>query len=192
MAIVSGRSIDDIIRILGDVPWWLAGSHGLEIRGGDGIIHHQLRSSGIERARAALHVFAGRDDRLIMEDKPLSVAIHYRLAPERRNEVLTAARMIAADTGLDLQPGKMVIELRPPGLDKGSAIRQFLKEPAMHHARPVFVGDDETDEHGFRAVAENGGFGVLVGPERATRAQYRLADVNAVRDWLGDVAEALA
>ena len=78
----------------------------------------------------------------------------------------------------------MVVELRTPGPNKGDAIADFLGDAPFAGARPVFVGDDLTDEGGFLAAAARGGFGVLVGPERRTRARWRLADVDAALAWL--------
>src|SRR3546814_4388736 len=88
---------------------------------------------------------------------------------------------LAARSGLEIQKGKMVVELRPGGADKGDAVRAFMAEPEFAGARPVFVGDDVTDEHAFEAVAEMGGAGILVGPPRRSAAGYRLNDVAADR-----------
>ena len=91
---------------------------------------------------------------------------------------------LAGRTGLVLQRGKMVAELRPPGTDKGAALRRLMAEPPFAGARPVFVGDDLTDEHAFEAAAALGGGGVLVGPPRPTAARWRLNGVGEVTCWL--------
>ena len=78
----------------------------------------------------------------------------------------------------------MVVELRPTGATKGDALRAFMTEPDFAGARPVFVGDDLTDEHAFEAAGELGGAGILVGPPRETAAAYRLDSVAAVDAWL--------
>jgi trehalose 6-phosphate phosphatase len=78
----------------------------------------------------------------------------------------------------------MVAELRTPGPDKGDALTAFMAQPPFAGSRPVFVGDDLTDEHGFAAAAAAGGYGVLVGPPRSTAARMRLENVEAVFDWL--------
>ena len=86
---------------------------------------------------------------------------------------------------------KMVAELRPTGLHKGTGIRRLRTRPPFAGRRPVFVGDDVTDEDGFEAVTASGGHGVLVGPDRQTGARYRLPSVPAVHAWLRDNLAAL-
>jgi trehalose 6-phosphate phosphatase len=95
---------------------------------------------------------------------------------------------LAQERGWSVQHGNMVVELRPHGATKGDALRAFMAEPEFSGARPVFVGDDLTDEHGFEAAAELRGAGVLVGPPRATAARYRLDCVAAVAEWLDSAA----
>ena len=95
---------------------------------------------------------------------------------------------LARTTGLSLQQGKMVIELRPAGADKGDAVRALMAEPDFAGARPLFVGDDLTDEDAFAAAASMGGSGILVGAGRESAARWRLPDVAAVIGWLGEAA----
>jgi trehalose 6-phosphate phosphatase len=96
---------------------------------------------------------------------------------------------LAEVAGLSLLEGKMVAELRPQGADKGAAIRAMMAEPPFAGARPLVMGDDVTDEDGFRAAAEMGGAGILVGPPRPTAAAWRLEDVAAATRWLERAAE---
>jgi len=77
-----------------------------------------------------------------------------------------------------------VVEFLTPGMDKGRAIRAFMVEPPFVDTVPVFLGDDLTDEDGFRVVGTFGGTGILVGPLRETFADYRLGNVAAVLHWL--------
>ena len=95
---------------------------------------------------------------------------------------------LARQRGLVVQHGNMVVELRPAGATKGDALRSFMTEPEFAGARPVFVGDDLTDEHGFDAAAGLGGDGVLVGRARETAARYRIESVSALAEWLGRTA----
>ena len=82
-----------------------------------------------------------------------------------------------------------MVELKTPGADKGTALSAFMREAPFAGALPVMFGDDLTDEKGFVAAAAEGGFGVLVGPPRATAARYALPDVEAVLAWLEAVEE---
>ena len=127
---------------------------------------------------------------MIVEDKGVSVGLHYRLAPDAAGPAKALARALVDQTGLACQPGHMVVELKTPGADKGAAVTAFMHEAPFQGAVPVMLGDDLTDEYGFEAAAALGGYGVLVGPERDTAARYRLDDVDDVLTWLEAVAEA--
>lgn len=184
VAIVSGRALADLGRHVACRGVAMAGSHGLELRLADGRIAPAARPEALDEARAAVARFAASDPGLLVEDKPAGVALHYRRSPERAAGVEALMEGLAARTGLVVQHGKMVAELRPPGADKGDALEELMREPAFAGARPVFVGDDLTDEHAFAAAARLGGAGVLVGPPRATAARYRLGGVAEVAAWL--------
>jgi trehalose 6-phosphate phosphatase len=119
-----------------------------------------------------------------MEDKGVGLALHYRQAPEAEQAVQAAVAAIAARKDLVRQDGAMVCELRAPGGGKGEALLAFMAEAPFAGRRPVMVGDDLTDEHGFDAAQSAGGHGILVGPRRKTAARYRLEDVEAVIGWL--------
>jgi trehalose 6-phosphate phosphatase len=119
--------------------------------------------------------------------------LHYRLAPRLASHVHRTLKAqlgsVAAAKRLRLQPGKGVLEIKPDGRDKGTAILEYMAEAPFAGRLPVFVGDDCTDEHGFAAVERAGGWAVKVGPGR-TRAHYRLPDVAAVRRWLASALPA--
>ncbi|WP_309644232.1 trehalose-phosphatase [Phenylobacterium sp.] len=184
LAVVSGRSLEDIDHILEGRVTTVAAIHGLVRRDANGVIGRAPPHPGLVEAIARLQAFAQRDPNLLIEDKALSLALHYRQAPHLARDVQDLAVQIAADTGLSLQPGDMVVELRTPGASKGDSIRAFMTEPPFAGAMPVFLGDDLTDEHGFFAVRALGGYGVLVGGARRTLARYRLPDVEAALAWL--------
>jgi trehalose 6-phosphate phosphatase len=188
LAVVSGRAIGDLERHLDCAGLAVSGSHGLELRLRDGSPVPLAAPRGLDHARERASAFAGAVPGLLVEGKPFSIAIHYRRAPQREAEVRGFMSQLAADTGLILQHGKMVVELRPPGADKGDAVRALMAEPEFAGARPLFVGDDLTDEDAFRAAADLGGGGVLVGGERETAARWRLAGVPAVAAWLEQIA----
>lgn len=185
IAIVSGRSLADLERHLPLHGIAFSGSHGLELRLADGTRLPLSAPPGLDEVRARVEDFASHTPGLIAEEKPAGIALHFRLAPGQgaRAEAFMAA--LARESGLALQRGAMVVELRPDGADKGDALRAFMSEPEFVGASPVFMGDDLTDEHAFAAAASLGGAGVLVGAERETAARYRLPSVAAVAAWLG-------
>lgn len=190
LVIVSGRDLADLDRHLGaDAMSFAAGVHGMELRGAPAPgpapdLHRAL-------ARARLLVSGAMPEGTLVEDKGKALALHYRGAPDRADEVLALARSAcdASDGLLAVQPGKAVAEIKPAAADKGHAVRAFLAEPQFHNRRAVFVGDDLTDEAGFAACAAAGGHGILVGPDRDTQARYALPDVPSVLAWLGALAD---
>lgn len=189
VAVVSGRSLAQLDAILGPVAHAIAlsGSHGCEHRW-RGASEQPERPASLDRATAQFGAFAAARDGVMLEEKSLGVALHYRLAPDAGTEARALADALARDTGLQLQDGKMMVELRCPGSDKGSAVRRLMGHPPMAGTIPVFLGDDITDEAAFEAARALSGAGVLVGPPRETAAAFRLADPAAVRAWLAEIA----
>ncbi|WP_296596198.1 trehalose-phosphatase [Phenylobacterium sp.] len=184
LAVVSGRALEDIDRILEGRIACVSAVHGLVRRDCDGSLHAPEPHPGLPHALEALQAFAKSDSGLIVEDKGASVALHFRLARPRALEARALARRLAAETGLALQEGDMVEELRTPGPSKGDSIRDFMETSAFQGAVPIFAGDDATDEHGFAEVARLGGFGILVGQPRTTQARFGLRNVEDVLAWL--------
>ena len=184
LAVISGRSLEEVDRILEGAIVCVAAVHGLVRRRSDGVIEQASPDPAIDAARERFQALCAAHPGLTFEDKDLSLSVHYRQAPELAATVHAIAEAICAGTGLKLQLGHMVDEVRTPGLDKGGAVRAFMREPPFKGAVPVFVGDDLTDEDGFRAAGGLGGVSVLVGQLRATAADMRLEDVAAVRGWL--------
>ena len=140
-----------------------------------------------------MSAFACSHDGVIVEDKGLSVALHFRRAPEAGAAALALADRVATDSDgrLLVQHGKMMVELRPTGGDKGSVIADFMAEPPFAGRIPVFIGDDVTDEQGFAVVNDMGGHTIRIGKNGPTEAHYRLNDVSSLRCWLESTAAAL-
>lgn len=188
VALVSGRSIADLERYLDCGALAVSGSHGLELRLRNGSQIPLGARHDLSAARERVRQLAGEAPGLLVEEKPFSVALHYRQAPEERSRVTDGMAEIARSAGLALQQGKMVIEIRPQGADKGDAVRAFMAQPDFSGARPLFVGDDLTDEDAFEAAAAMDGAGILVGAARHTAARWRLPNVSSVIRWLGEAA----
>jgi trehalose 6-phosphate phosphatase len=184
LAILTGRALADLDSHLGCAHLAAGGSHGLELRPHRDAARAATPPPGLAEARAAFAAFAAADAGLLVEEKPAGVALHYRLAPGQEAAALALAEDVATRTGLAVQRGKMLVELLPPGAGKGDALKALMAEPPFAGARPVVVGDDLTDEHAFRAAADLGGFGILVGAARETAAAWRLESVERVHAWL--------
>lgn len=188
LALVSGRMISDLLGSMGMPALPMAGLHGLERRDSAGRrTSHAAAPAAKAAILTALEPVMARHPALLLEDKDLTVALHYRQAPQLASYVHQLMRRLARESGpgLELQCGKRVVEIKPAGVDKGSAVCDFLTEKPFKGRRPVFIGDDLNDEHAFAAVNRLDGISVKVGPG-PTCAKYRLANVNAVRTWLGE------
>ena len=189
LAILSGRTLDEIDRISGLDTLSASGVHGLERRRRDGSMDTRGASPEVRTAVDALSAFAADHPGVLIEDKGVAAGLHYRQSPQSQGAAERLVQSIADATGLTIQPGHMVLELKTPGSDKGTALTAFMTEAPFQGGVPVMLGDDLTDEYGFEAAEALGGFGVLVGPARPSAARYRLDDVDAVLDWLDTVAE---
>lgn len=187
MALVSGRAISDLEKLLGTLRLPLAGQHGLERRDASGRLWMHAAPPTAKRAiKEALAPVLARHSGLLLEDKGLTLALHYRMAPHLASYVNRLMHRLAneADARLEVQRGKCVAEIKPTGIDKGTAVAEYLLESPFKGRRPVFIGDDLNDEHGFAEVNKLDGISIKVG-EGKSCARFRLPDVSAVRYWLG-------
>jgi trehalose 6-phosphate phosphatase len=189
LALISGRPLAELDRLF--QPWCgaAAGVHGLERRSVDGTFAHHTdvaAAIAIDQIRPRLTAFACARSGLLLEDKHSALALHYRAAPERAAEVRALAETLCRQAGSALRiiVGKMVVEFQPRGANKGAAIAAFLNESPFLGRRPIFLGDDATDEDGFAEIARRGGVAIRVGELAKTRASYSLPSVAAVLAWL--------
>jgi len=188
VALVSGRSISDLEALLGEARLPLAGQHGLERRDAAGRLWiHAAPPVAKCAIKESLAPVLDRHPGLLLEDKGLTLSLHYRHAPHLAAYAhrLMARLMREAGGELELQKGKCVIEIKPAGVDKGTAVAEYLTESPFRGRHPVFIGDDLNDEHGFAEVNRMGGISIKVGTGLSCAA-YRLSGVAAVRRWLGD------
>lgn len=189
VALVTGRTLDNLHHLMTPFDPPAAGLHGLEWRDASGTQHRHPVPPGLDDIHARLSRLAERTPGLLLEDKGQAVALHYRQAPELKETLAAAVAEVVRDQpGYTVMAGKMVYEIKPKGIDKGRALRAFMETPPFAGRRPVFVGDDTTDEYGFAAANELGGLSVLVGHERPTEAHYRLYDVESCRAWIAKAA----
>jgi trehalose 6-phosphate phosphatase len=186
LALISGRSVAEIDRLFAGSGFCVAGQHGAERRDYSGRMHrHDVPTAGLRSAARRLRSVVAEHPALVLEDKGVNLALHYRLAPELGAAAREAVEKLVEELGgeFEMQAGKSVIEIRPSGRDKGVAIAEFLTEAPFRGRLPVFIGDDLTDEIGFGLMNRVGGCSVKVGEGEST-ARWRLPDASAVRTWL--------
>jgi trehalose 6-phosphate phosphatase len=189
LALISGRPLAELDLLF--QPWRgaAAGVHGAERRRVDGTFAHcadDAAAAALDEIRPRLTALAHVRSGLFFEDKASSLALHYRLAPEFAAEVHALAETLLqqAGTALRLIVGKMVVEFQPRGVNKGAAIAAFMSEPPFLGRRPIFLGDDATDEDGFAEIDRRGGVAIRVGGPAKTHASFALPSVAAVLAWL--------
>jgi len=187
LAVISGRSIPDLDQLLAPLRLPVAGQHGAERRDAEGGVHHADPDAveALSEAREALARFAADNPGIELQDKRLTLSLHYRRAPHCAQAARRLLRRLEPSLGrrFVVEEGKQVLEVRSRGCNKGSAIRAFLQEAPFGGRRPVFAGDDLTDEDGFRAVNAAGGISIKIGAG-PTHARYRLAQPDDMLAWL--------
>ena len=185
VALITGRTIADAERILGDAISNIAGVHGMEHRINGKLNRDHAAASEMNAALEEVRDLLARGAlQARIEEKGASVALHYRHAPEIEQDVRACAAQIAARHRLRTLPGKMVIEIVAGAHTKGDAVETFLRAAPFAGRLPVAVGDDVTDEDAFAVAARAGGFAVHVGQSRTSSAAYRLVSPAAVHSWL--------
>ncbi|MDD5028427.1 MAG: trehalose-phosphatase, partial [Rhodoferax sp.] len=148
LALVSGRMISDLQSRTGLTQLPMAGLHGLERRDGTGRLWiHAATPAAKSAIKTTLEPVVERHPGLLLEDKGLTLALHYRKAPTLAAYVHRLMGQLARlhGPGLELQRGKCVIEIKPAGIDKGTAVAEYLTEFPFKGRRAVFIGDDRND-----------------------------------------------
>jgi trehalose 6-phosphate phosphatase len=180
VAIVTGRSIGVVDSLLAPFFATAAGEHGVAMRYQDGRVEEMRQRVAMPEAwREALEAAAERWPGVLVEPKPHGMAIHYRLAPERGTEVWRLARALVPDDHpwFHLIPAREAVEIGPRAASKGHAVERLMAQAPFQGRRPIFVGDDFTDEAGMEAARQFGGEGLRV-------AEVFGGEPSAVRAWL--------
>jgi trehalose 6-phosphate phosphatase len=188
LALVSGRSLNDIDLIFAPERFPAVGGHGAEMRLN---VNDEaaaplapLLDKELKRRLAAIaHISPG----ILLEDKGYSLALHYRLAPHAKGEIEAAIALIRADMpneGVEVLPGKCVFEIKPSGFTKANGVRALMQHAPFGGRRPLFIGDDVTDESVFAIMPDMQGLAFSVG--------HRAKGVDGFFDAPRDVREFLA
>lgn len=192
LAIVSGRRIAEIDIFLAPLILPAAGEHGVQWRNSRGDFFEldaKKFTPLLEPIMQAAQALANQNPGLLLEQKTAGFALHYRMAPALYTLCWhTLVPMVQRTPALTLMRGKYVIEVVPSAIDKGTAIHSFLLAPPFEGRTPIFIGDDVTDEAGFAAAQEVGGYGVKVGAGPSV-ARHRCPNPAALRAWLEQVVK---
>ena len=196
MAIISGRALKDVqnkVRVQNIV---YAGNHGLEMEGPSVHYRHPIPKAyfrALALLRTLLHELTVSRPEILVENKGLTLSVHYRRLQRRDvpaflREVRLIVDPYSRGGRVRLRPGKRVLEIRPPVVwDKGKAVEWLLDRWAWKGKGsaivPVFIGDDRTDEDAFAVIRKNG-LAVRVGRSRRSKAQYYLNGPENVSDFL--------
>ena len=201
VAVVSGRRLDHIEKLLPVPGAILAGTYGIEIRGESGLRTNRVDWEGIRPGLDLLKTrwqgLLGDQEGFYLEDKGWALAIHARFAEDSEaSEVIDSARKIASEM-VDLGTfrilgGHKFLEVGPQRADKGQTVADLIQQHPLINALPIYIGDDDKDEAAFEIIMAQGGISVVVAEEpRESTARYRLASPIEVRRWLADLLDRL-
>jgi trehalose 6-phosphate phosphatase len=187
LALVSGRSLNDIDLIFAPDEYPVIGGHGAEMRvsaDSEAVATHAApMDKELKRRLAAI---AKLSPGILLEDKGYSLALHYRLAPHAEKAIYAAVSLIRADlpnAPIEVLPGKSVCEIKHAGFNKASGVRQLMTHQPFKGRRPLFIGDDVTDESVFAIMPELNGLAFSVG-RRAKGVAGHFDEPSDVREFL--------
>lgn len=192
IAFISGRPIAELDRIFHPLRLPAVGGHGAEIRfTPDGEVRRSELALLDDSLREDFSKIARIGPGIIVEDKEYSLAIHYRLAPQFGGDIMKSVVAICKHErceSLEVLPGKLVIEIKPSGYSKGTGLRELMTAEPFFGRRPVFVGDDVTDNAAFAALPDFNGIGFSVGGI-VPGATFNFDGPQDVRRWLAELSE---
>ena len=187
LALVSGRSLNDIDLIFAPEQFPAVGGHGAEMRleaDADAVAAHAPPlDKELKRRLAAI---ARLSPGILLEDKGYSLALHYRLAPHAEKAIYEAVSLIRADlpdAPIEVLPGKQVCEIKHSGFTKASGVRELMTHPPFKGRKPFFIGDDVTDESVFAIMPDFDGVAFSVG-RRARGVAGHFDAPSDVREFL--------
>jgi trehalose 6-phosphate phosphatase len=195
LALVSGRSLNDIDLIFAPELFPAVGGHGAEMRlttEGEAVA---TRAPPMDKElKRRLAAIAKLSPGILLEDKGYSLALHYRLAPHAERAIYEAVSLIRADlpeAAIEVMPGKCVCEIKHSGFSKASGVIELMRHQPFKGRRPIFVGDDITDESVFAIMPDFGGLAFSVG-RRATGVTDHFDEPREVRQWLAGLVDGAA
>jgi trehalose 6-phosphate phosphatase len=190
VALVSGRSLNDIDLIFSPLQLAAIGGHGAELRPVAGTAPRMCAAPLSGALKRKLAGIAEHGPGILVEDKGYSLALHYRLAPDKGEMLRAAVEDICANApqeSVEILPGKLVVEIKAAGVNKATAVCELMRYPPFAGRNPIFIGDDTTDEPVFGIISKFGGLGFSVG-RVAADVNGHFDKPESVRAWLARIA----
>ena len=185
---MSGRSLNDLDRIFNKAQIPVAGNHGAQLRDRIRKKDHTTNIKNIKQISFKISEFIGEEDNIEIENKGSNLTVHFRNSTCQRKIIKkTIINLIKHEPEFTLIHGKEVLEIKPISHDKGTAISYFMKTKPFFNRRPIFIGDDVSDEDGFETVNKKNGWSVRVGKHETTSAKYFLPNVSSVHEILNQL-----
>jgi trehalose 6-phosphate phosphatase len=192
LALVSGRSLNDIDLIFAPEQFPAVGGHGAEMRLSTDSEAVAAHAPPMDRElKLRLAAIAKLSPGILLEDKGYSLALHYRLAPHAEKAIYEAVSLIRADlpnAPIEVLPGKCVCEIKHSGFNKATGVRELMTHEPFKGRHPIFIGDDVTDEAVFGIMPDLGGLAFSVG-RRAQGVAGHFDEPRDVREWLAHLLD---
>ena len=183
LGLISGRSLDDLDRIFDTNKIPLAGNHGAQLRDALRTNEYQADTGNIKGIAHKIKELLNEQKNIEIENKGSNLTVHFRNSTIDRKEInKIMLEIVKYEPKLILLEGKEVLEVKPLNHNKGTAISYYMKTKPFIKRRPIFIGDDVSDEDGFETVNNKGGWSVRVGNYKRSKANFFLPNVKSVHE----------
>ena len=183
LGLISGRSLNDLDRIFGNNKIPVAGNDGAQMRDALRTKEYQADTVNIKEIAHKIRGLLNEEKNIEIENKGSNLTVHFRNSTIDRREInRTIMELVKCEPSLTFLKGKEVLEVKPLSHNKGTAISYFMRTKPFIKRRPIFIGDDETDEDGFETVNKKGGWSVRVGNYKRSKANFFLPNVKSVHE----------
>ena len=185
LALISGRSLNDLDRIFNKSQIPVAGNHGAQLRDALRYKASPAYTENVKGIMCKIRRLLDKRDNLYIENKGSNLTVHFRNSTIQRKKIKNIImKLVKYEPNLTYLEGKEVLEIKPMGHNKGTAISYFMRTKPFINRRPIFIGDDVSDEDGFETVNKKGGWSVRVGKYKRSKANYFLPNVKSVHEIL--------
>jgi trehalose 6-phosphate phosphatase len=185
LGLISGRSLDDLDRIFDKNKIPVAGNHGVQLRDSLQTKDYQLDTGNVKEIAHKIGKLLHGQENIEIENKGSNLTVHFRNSTIDSKEIIKVIKkLVKYEPQLTYLKGKEILEIKPLNHNKGTAISYLMRTKPFINRRPIFIGDDVSDEDGFDTVNKKGGWSVRVGRYKKSKANYFLPNVKSVHEIL--------